>query len=115
MLIGYLRWYKFDLLKAHQKAAFFQAMKCDDNLTIIGHLLLSAWGAHSIYIGLYHDDTSWKWIDNSTVQENSDIWSFDEPDNSNKGRSEEHTSELQSRETISYAVFCLKKKKKKIK
>ena len=29
------------------------------------------------------------------------------------GRSEEHTSELQSRETISYAVFCLKKKKKK--
>ena len=30
-----------------------------------------------------------------------------------KNRSEEHTSELQSRETISYAVFCLKKKKKK--
>ena len=29
-------------------------------------------------------------------------------------RSEEHTSELQSRETISYAVFCLKKKKKKL-
>ena len=26
-------------------------------------------------------------------------------------RSEEHTSELQSRRTISYAVFCLKKKK----
>ena len=30
-----------------------------------------------------------------------------------KSRSEEHTSELQSRETISYAVFCLKKKKNK--
>src|ERR1044071_10003021 len=29
------------------------------------------------------------------------------------GRSEEHTSELQSRVDISYAVFCLKKKKKK--
>ena len=28
-------------------------------------------------------------------------------------RSEEHTSELQSRIRISYAVFCLKKKKKK--
>src|SRR5213076_3431197 len=28
------------------------------------------------------------------------------------GRSEEHTSELQSLPTISYAVFCLKKKKK---
>ena len=27
-----------------------------------------------------------------------------------RGRSEEHTSELQSREYISYAVFCLKKK-----
>ena len=31
------------------------------------------------------------------------------------GRSEEHTSELQSRPHISYAVFCLKKKKKKTK
>src|SRR5213080_88100 len=28
-------------------------------------------------------------------------------------RSEEHTSELQSHSGISYAVFCLKKKKKK--
>ena len=28
------------------------------------------------------------------------------------GRSEEHTSELQSQFPISYAVFCLKKKKK---
>src|SRR5213082_3166204 len=27
-----------------------------------------------------------------------------------RGRSEEHTSELQSPDTISYAVFCLKKK-----
>src|SRR3546814_7905010 len=30
------------------------------------------------------------------------------------GRSEEHTSELQSLMRISYAVFCLKKKKKDI-
>src|SRR6187402_3002969 len=30
-----------------------------------------------------------------------------------RSRSEEHTSELQSQLTISYAVFCLKKKKKK--
>src|ERR671925_280826 len=29
-------------------------------------------------------------------------------------RSEEHTSELQSRETISYAVFCLKKKDQRL-
>src|SRR6056300_775364 len=32
-----------------------------------------------------------------------------------RGRSEEHTSELQSHSEISYAVFCLKKKKKKLK
>src|SRR3546814_8586169 len=31
-----------------------------------------------------------------------------------RGRSEEHTSELQSLMRISYAVFCLKKKKKNI-
>src|SRR5881409_4171390 len=30
----------------------------------------------------------------------------------NRPRSEEHTSELQSQSHISYAVFCLKKKKK---
>src|SRR3546814_4445471 len=32
----------------------------------------------------------------------------------NGGRSEEHTSELQSLMRISYAVFCLKKKRKTI-
>src|SRR3546814_10772708 len=32
-----------------------------------------------------------------------------------RGRSEEHTSELQSLMRISYAVFCLKKKKQKTK
>src|SRR3546814_9013680 len=32
---------------------------------------------------------------------------------SSEGRSEEHTSELQSLMRISYAVFCLKKKKNK--
>src|SRR3546814_7971694 len=32
---------------------------------------------------------------------------------SRKNRSEEHTSELQSLMRISYAVFCLKKKKQK--
>src|SRR3546814_4302352 len=31
--------------------------------------------------------------------------------NTSEGRSEEHTSELQSLMRISYAVFCLKKKK----
>src|SRR3546814_19736346 len=36
-------------------------------------------------------------------------------DSSDVARSEEHTSELQSLMRISYAVFCLKKKKKKTK
>src|SRR3546814_10231342 len=35
-------------------------------------------------------------------------------ENRKQFRSEEHTSELQSLMRISYAVFCLKKKKKKI-
>jgi len=41
------------------------------------------------------------------------IGAFDEaqyPFIADELRSEEHTSELQSRATISYAVFCLKKK-----
>src|SRR3546814_1520831 len=36
---------------------------------------------------------------------------FTEGDQVQAGRSEEHTSELQSLMRISYAVFCLKKKK----
>src|SRR3546814_6076383 len=36
-----------------------------------------------------------------------------EPTAFSDGRSEEHTSELQSLMRISYAVFCLKKKKRK--
>src|SRR3546814_4462258 len=35
-------------------------------------------------------------------------------DQAGGGRSEEHTSELQSLMRISYAVFCLKKKKNRI-
>src|SRR3546814_6323171 len=35
-------------------------------------------------------------------------------DKGGEARSEEHTSELQSLMRISYAVFCLKKKKKRI-
>src|SRR3546814_1654014 len=38
---------------------------------------------------------------------------FDTGPHTRKGRSEEHTSELQSLMRISYAVFCLKKKKQK--
>src|SRR3546814_6071377 len=40
------------------------------------------------------------------------VWDFDQPSGRTSfERSEEHTSELQSLMRISYAVFCLKKKK----
>src|SRR3546814_1651378 len=41
------------------------------------------------------------------------IITMNRPEAMNALRSEEHTSELQSLMRISYAVFCLKKKKKK--
>src|SRR3546814_5062142 len=41
-------------------------------------------------------------------------WHAPSADKSPEVRSEEHTSELQSLMRISYAVFCLKKKKKPI-
>src|SRR6187455_3875904 len=44
--------------------------------------------------------------------ETTDALSTDELPAVSDARSEEHTSELQSLITISYAVFCLKKKKK---
>src|ERR1043165_4881559 len=49
---------------------------------------------------------------NARVNENFVAECFDEIETRGRsqGRSEEHTSELQSRGLISYAVFCLKKK-----
>src|SRR6059058_6522488 len=41
------------------------------------------------------------------------VWTNADSNWSGLPRSEEHTSELQSRNDISYAVFCLKKKKNK--
>src|SRR3546814_2136531 len=43
--------------------------------------------------------------------ERTETFSICERKRSKDGRSEEHTSELQSLMRISYAVFCLKKKK----
>src|SRR3546814_2139658 len=48
------------------------------------------------------------WIDRDTVYVATD---FGPGSMTESGRSEEHTSELQSLMRISYAVFCLKKKK----
>ena len=48
------------------------------------------------------------------LNDKSIVQIIDEIFKKNKGRrSEEHTSELQSHSFISYAVFCLKKKKNK--
>src|SRR3546814_2409643 len=44
---------------------------------------------------------------NQTIPQGRTSFSLD-----SRGRSEEHTSELQSLMRISYAVFCLKKKQK---
>ncbi|SSD61050.1 uncharacterized protein SCODWIG_02811 [Saccharomycodes ludwigii] len=52
-------------------------------------------------------------IDNTTsngTKNNMNIQQLTFNNNNNNNRSEEHTSELQSHTTISYAVFCLKKK-----
>src|SRR3546814_6079984 len=54
--------------------------------------------------------TDWEWLEAvSAVLERSVLTTLILP-----GRSEEHTSELQSLMRISYAVFCLKKNKKHI-
>ena len=49
----------------------------------------------------YMEDNGYEFYDSTIGNEYLQILS----------RSEEHTSELQSRDSISYAVFCLKKKK----
>ena len=45
------------------------------------------------------------WINVNNIQSSDDVYA------TASTRSEEHTSELQSHSFISYAVFCLKKKK----
>jgi len=47
----------------------------------------------------------------SKLKDKEPIGGGTEPKHDYCTRSEEHTSELQSQSTISYAVFCLKKKK----
>src|SRR3546814_2706153 len=60
-----------------------------------------------------HESTSCPSKDSSRIVRHHD-WEASNPSRNHLSRSEEHTSELQSLMRISYAVFCLKKKKKNI-
>src|SRR3546814_8797338 len=60
----------------------------------------------SVIMTTHYMDEAEMLCDRIAVMDNGKIVAID--------RSEEHTSELQSLMRISYAVFCLKKKKKKI-
>src|SRR3546814_4367153 len=52
------------------------------------------------------------WITNAPIADVVVVWAKSEAHgDAIRGRSEEHTSELQSLMRISYAVFCLNKKK----
>src|SRR3546814_10085705 len=65
-------------------------------------------GGNSIF---YLGNTSPGGVDIRGLDRSVDAWLIED---SRLTRSEEHTSELQSLMRTSYAVFCLKKKKKKI-
>src|SRR3546814_2068013 len=70
----------------------------------------TAWAsdAHVAPMTDYAKSTVKQWISDATV-----IEAVKAQNAKHAGRSEEHTSELQSLMRISYAVFCLKKKIKK--
>src|SRR3546814_2576091 len=77
-----------DLVAHHQKARHIHAKIARNADMLLGHIRLGAMGRHP-------DRTHAKIIRAAQLLD---------------GRSEEHTSELQSLMRISYAVFCLKKK-----
>src|SRR3546814_3392694 len=64
--------------------------------------MFRAWYVPFYYYGIIHGDPH---LGNYTIRPDGTVNLLD------FGRSEEHTSELQSLMRISYAVFCLKKKK----
>src|SRR3546814_9298943 len=70
--------------------------------SVLLHLLVKAFHPARPPIPLLHVDTTWKFREMIAFRDRRAL-----------ERSEEHTSELQSLMRISYAVFCLKKKKYK--
>src|SRR3546814_1531907 len=69
---------------------------------------------HKRNFDVYYDTDGIRETINETVRSCSDCGGTVVLDSRCDDRSEEHTSELQSLMRISYAVFCLKKKKKKV-
>src|SRR3546814_4876796 len=86
------------IAEAAQLAAFQGRVRPIDSQTVQPHRVLVAEA-----VGVGADDDTFLRL----------ILTADIGIGQHKGRSEEHTSELQSLMRNSYAVFCLKKKKKK--
>src|SRR3546814_9610384 len=57
------------------------------------------------------EENRWPWRGQAALARPTPIWASGAALGGQHGRSEEHTSELQSLMRLSYAVFCLKKKK----
>src|SRR3546814_7812300 len=72
------------------------SVRRDSGRVILHHIILGSAG-HAVFVRPMIDH----WMNSREVIERR-----------RRGRSEEHTSELQSLMRISYAVFCLKKKTK---
>src|SRR3546814_9193007 len=62
-------------------------------------------------VAYFNDGRPVEGKDEFTYSHEGTVWRFATAANRDAFRSEEHTSELQSLMRISYAVFCLKKKK----
>src|SRR3546814_8575896 len=79
-----------------------------------GRMSWRVWGDGPPLVLLHGDFGSWThWLRNvSRLAAYFRVIVPDMPGYGDSDRSEEHTSELQSLMRISYAVFCLKKKKK---
>src|SRR3546814_5608852 len=75
--------------------------------------LLQLWGPRQFYLGPAEEARLMKLVINLMVAHTAAMMA-EALALGQKGRSEEHTSELQSLMRITYAVFCLKKKKNRI-
>src|SRR3546814_6048242 len=68
---------------------------------------------HAFRMGYLFGEKEYRFLKQTALKRNLSPAQLAWKQKINRRRSEEHTSELQSLMPISYAVFCLKKKKKK--